>query len=182
VVAISTILVEIEPGKPNWKTQERLVRFSIEKILKGSAGKKLELITGMGEVSCGYPFKQAEHYLVYAIPYAGDKNRLSTNICQRTRLLSQADEDLAYFQSLPAPGSGGVLYGRLKMANPDKVKITIKGQGKLIETRAGKDGNYRVSGLPPGQYIITADLPKSISHYPYYTVQVIDRACSQLNF
>src|SRR5262245_22573302 len=54
VVAISTILVEIEPGNPNWKTQERLVRFSIEKILKGSAGKEVELITGMGEVSCGY--------------------------------------------------------------------------------------------------------------------------------
>ena len=182
VVGLSTILIEIEPGNPNWKSQERLVRFSIEKIFKGSAGKEVELITGMYEISCGYPFKEGERYLVYAIPYARDKNRLYSNICHRTRLLSQADEDLAYFQSLPAPGSGGVLYGRLKMANPDKVKITIKGQGKLIETRAGKDGNYRVSGLPPGQYIVTADLPKSIPHYPYYSVQVIDRACSQLNF
>lgn len=44
---MSTILVEIEPGNPNWKTQERLVRFSIEKIFKGSAGKEVELITGL---------------------------------------------------------------------------------------------------------------------------------------
>ena len=182
VIAMSTILVEVEPGNPNWKTQERLVRFSVEKTFKGSTGKEVELITGMGEVSCGYHFKEGERYLVYAIPYYRIKNRLFSGICQRIKLLSQADDDLAYFQSLPPPGSGGILYGNLNMPNPDKIKIMIEGEGKQIETWAGKDGNYRVSGLPPGQYKVTADLPKHIPHYPYYTVHVIDRACTKLNF
>src|SRR5262245_47515995 len=182
VLAKSTILVEIEPGNPKWKTQERVVRFSIEKTFKGSTGKEVELITGMSEVSCGYPFKEGEWYLVYALPYLKIKNRLFSGICQRIKLLSHADEDFAYFQSLPPPGSGGTLYGNLNIPNPDKIKIKIEGEGKLIETWAGKDGNYRVNGLPPGQYKVTADLPTYIPHYPYYTVRVIDRACIQLDF
>jgi hypothetical protein len=181
VMAISTILVEVEPGNPNWKTEERLVRFSIEKAFKGSGEKEIELITGMGEVSCGFHFKEGERYLVYAIPYAKNKNRLLTSICQRTKLLSQAAADLAYINALPQPGSGGTIYGRLNIPNPAEVKITIEGQGKRIETRAGKDGKYRVSGLPSGQYKVTADLPKHIPHYPYYTVQVMDRVCVQVN-
>jgi hypothetical protein len=181
VVEISTILVEIEPGNPKWKTQERVIRFSIEKTFKGRAGKEVELITGMTTASCGYHFKVGERYLVYAIPYAKLKNRLFSSICHRTRLLSQAEEDLAYFQALPPPGSGGTLYGRLTMPNPDNIKITIEGQGKRIETRANKDGYYRLSGLVPGEYKVTADLPKEIPHNPYYMVRVTDRACNQLN-
>jgi hypothetical protein len=181
VVAISTILVEIEPGNPKWRIQERLVRFSIEKTFKGHARKEVELITGMTTASCGYQFKEGESYLVYATPYAKSRNRLFTSICHRTKLLSQADEDLSYLQALPLPGSGGTLYGRLTMPNPDKIKITIEGQGKRIETRANKDGNYRVSGLAPGEYKVTADLPKEIPHSLNYTIQVADRACHQLN-
>ncbi|MBI2499106.1 hypothetical protein HYV88_02590 [Candidatus Woesearchaeota archaeon] len=50
--------------------------------------------TARDSAACGYGFQKGEEYLVYAYKYSDSGNMLSANICSRTKLLSQADEDI----------------------------------------------------------------------------------------
>jgi hypothetical protein len=54
----------------------------------------LDVSTPFGD--CGYDFQAGETYLVYANNDEGFVSSLSTDICTRTRRLSEAGEDLAY--------------------------------------------------------------------------------------
>jgi hypothetical protein len=49
------------------------------------------VVTGRGGGDCGYRFEVGARYLVFAY---GDDAKLETNICQRTKELAQAAEDL----------------------------------------------------------------------------------------
>lgn len=67
------------------------VTFRINQQWKGEPVQSLVIQTFATTAMCGYPFEAQETYLVYANYRQG---RLQTNQCSRTRLLSQAGEDL----------------------------------------------------------------------------------------
>jgi hypothetical protein len=50
--------------------------------------------TAGDQAMCGYAFKRDQEYMVYAY---GSPQGLATGICDRTRLLSEAGDDLAAF-------------------------------------------------------------------------------------
>ena len=68
------------------------VRFKVENSWKEVRTNELIIRTGRGGGDCGYNFEVGQRYLVYA--YGSNENRLETNICQRTRRLADAGEDL----------------------------------------------------------------------------------------
>lgn len=68
------------------------VKFKVEGSWKQVSTNQLVLRTGRGGGDCGYRFEIGERYLVYA--YGSDAMTLETNICQRTRKLADAGEDL----------------------------------------------------------------------------------------
>ena len=68
------------------------VRFKVENSWKQVRTEELTIHTGRGGGDCGYNFEVGQSYLVYA--YGSDETRLETNICQRTRKLADAEEDL----------------------------------------------------------------------------------------
>ena len=53
--------------------------------------------------SCGFAFEEGEEYIVYAYDGANTDESYSVNICSRTALLSQAQEDLDAFGDGDAP-------------------------------------------------------------------------------
>ena len=57
--------------------------------------------------SCNFQFRTGERYLVYAS--RGSDGSLDTSTCSRTKLLTDADEDLTFLTSLPPIGTGGQL-------------------------------------------------------------------------
>ena len=67
------------------------VRFKVESSWKQVRTDELIIRTGRGG-DCGYRFEVGQRYLVYA--YGSGESRLETNICQRTRELDDAEEDL----------------------------------------------------------------------------------------
>lgn len=71
------------------------VTFRINQQWKGEPAQSLVIQTSVTTAMCGYPFEAQETYLVYANYRQG---RLQTNQCSRTRLLSQAGEDLSVFR------------------------------------------------------------------------------------
>lgn len=69
------------------------VRFKVERSWKNARTEELTIRTGRSiGGDCGYRFEVGEHYLVYA--YGSEREMLETNICQRTRKLADAEEDL----------------------------------------------------------------------------------------
>lgn len=68
------------------------VKFKVQRAWKQVRTDEITIRTGRGGGDCGYRFEVGENYLVYA--YGSDENKLETNICQRTRRLADAGEDL----------------------------------------------------------------------------------------
>lgn len=67
------------------------VTFMVQEAWKGVSENTIHLYTAMSSASCGYPFVRGQEYIVYA--YSSDDG-LSTGLCTRTALLSEASDDL----------------------------------------------------------------------------------------
>jgi len=80
------------------------VTFEVSQIWKGPNYRTLAVITAINGVSCGFSFKQNKEYIVYAY---GEENGLSTTICSRTKLLTNAQEDLKELGEGNLPSSSG---------------------------------------------------------------------------
>ncbi|WNS41187.1 hypothetical protein LOS79_19315 [Paenibacillus sp. MMS20-IR301] len=96
------------------------VTFQVGVRWKGEMGEKLTLSTARSEESCGFEFTEGGRYLVYAREYTegelkagigtqteGDKAlaNLTTSICSRTKLYSNAQKDLDELGAGTAGGS-----------------------------------------------------------------------------
>ena len=82
------------------------VSFSVSEVWKGDLNPTLVLTTGPHSAACGYPFGIGQDYLVYA--YGRDAAPLSTNLCSRTTLLSNAEDDLIELGDSGLPTLGEV--------------------------------------------------------------------------
>lgn len=69
------------------------VTLRIDSMWKGPETSEALVSTGKDGGDCGYPFVVGKKYLVYASQ--SKDGFLTTNICQRTQLLSLAKEDIA---------------------------------------------------------------------------------------
>ena len=87
------VLEIIEPSGKNFL----LVKMRIESSWKGAKSNEIVIVTGKGNGDCGYSFTVGQRYLVYA--YQTSNSQLSTNICQRTALLSDAEKDIAILEN-----------------------------------------------------------------------------------
>ena len=91
-------------GDEDRPVDRRFVHLTIERIGRGVQGGEVDVWTGLGGGDCAFDFKPGQRYVVYASRHKD--GTLSTGICSRTRLASEADEDLAYLSAAPASGSG----------------------------------------------------------------------------
>src|SRR5258708_4146563 len=87
----------------------RTVRIQVGDVLSGvdASQKDIEILTGTGGGDCGYEFQIGVDYVVYAFKNA--EGQLETNICSRTRALTEAAEDVEYFHAMAnAPKTGEI--------------------------------------------------------------------------
>jgi len=153
----------------------------------------IEVMTGTGGGDCGYDFKPNESYLVYADNYNG---KIYTGICNRTRPLSEAAEDLEYINNLAKAGTGATIYGavnkyrRLKSDEewqpqpplPD-ILLTLEGNGKTYEATTDMKGEFRIADLTAGSYTLRLLAPKGF--YPFETeqkIKVYEKGCAAADF
>lgn len=80
-----------------------IVSFDVDNVWKGDKKTKLDVETGVTTKTCGYPFKVGKSYLVYTFYQIGgaDSTTLLTTLCTRTRLLSEAAEDIEELNTPP---------------------------------------------------------------------------------
>lgn len=123
--------------------------------------------TGNGGGDCGYAFQPGETYLIYARANAG---RYSTGICNRTRPLDQATEDLDYLRTTArTPSNLGVLRGTAWRTDPNYggtsqrtpypgLRVVVRRSGVQEERQTDASGRYELL-LPPGEYEVRAEAP-----------------------
>jgi 5-hydroxyisourate hydrolase-like protein (transthyretin family) len=194
---VGSASVELKEGA--YKSQQRLVKFSIGESFRGIQAAQAEVITGWGGGDCGYGFQNGETYLVYA--RRGEKDtRLYTSICTRTRLLTEAAEDLDYFRSLPGADARAIIFGRVTKRNHywkegENISLPISSAELIVEGNAGSreaqtdaKGNYRVTGLTPGAYKVKLKLPEGLVNnngkegLAEGSAEVVERGCAEVNF
>ncbi len=192
VIEIDSLTIEDGPLKGY---SQKLVRFAVNQSFRGISGTSVEAITGNGGGDCGYPFKVGESYLVYAYQDPKD-NKLYAGICSRTRLLSEADEDLQYIQSLGTALAGGTIYGtvnRLRPVNEETsyqslgpmsgLRVSVEGSGGKFESLTDSKGEFRLTGLPAGSYKVRPAVPEGF--WPAHSeskVVLKDKGCAVVYF
>ena len=184
---------ELERPKPEDKVSwhyGRAFKFSVEQSYLGVAGiAEVEVFTGKGGGDCGVPFKVGARYLVYAY---GSQDRLRTSICTRTEQFAQADEDLAFLGNLSSAAPGATIYGQIVRADSTQTEmasiisqalVTIESGNVRRQIRPAADGRYRVSGLPPGKFKVTLQLPETLTtHQAEQEIMVADRGCGSAGY
>lgn len=146
------------------------VTFAVEKSIRGTNEKAVEIFTNSSTASCGYPFKQGERYFVY-----GRKNtdgKFHESLCGPTTLLKDAEDDLEYVKDIEAGKLGTRIFGSVyedkQPTLKDKrtfeplsgIEITIKNKSREFKTLTDEKGNYLFKDIPKDQYQVFAKLPK----------------------
>ena len=164
---------------------DRLVFFEVERRYRGWQAKTAEVVTGCGGGDCGYDFREGVRYLVYAYPHT-ETGKLHTGICQRTRPLSEAAENLAYLDKKDDPFHGAGIEEMIEESNSkseaigflDGIPVLVEGSGSRHTFASLR---FRSWGLLAGRYRVTPILPKSF--WPAsHTVSLKRNACIELGF
>jgi 5-hydroxyisourate hydrolase-like protein (transthyretin family) len=169
--AVSSGKINVVEG--GFKSDMRLLRFTVDQPFRGMQAAEVEVLTGWGGGDCGYEFKVGQRYLVYA--YRDEKdNRLTTSICTRTRLVTEADDDLTFIRALPASGNNGLIFGTVGKRNHHwkegeqwykpvaGVEMVIEGEGTQYQAQSDADGKFRVEKVLPGKYVVKLKLPPGL--------------------
>ena len=72
------------------------IAIEVFDVWKGIVENQIIMLSGLDD--CGYYFQINEEYLIYG--YYSQMNHVWTDICTRTNLLEDAEEDLDYLNSL----------------------------------------------------------------------------------
>jgi len=172
--------------------EERIVTFEVTQPFRGVTDKTVEVLTWQPEFDCSYVFSQGESYLVYAVTDPGT-GKLSTNICTRTKPLSQAKEDLEFLTKKDDPahafGIVGVIYiqrrdaqNKLQISGPaGGVTVVVSGVAVRVTATTHKDGSFEFWGLQPGSYRVSPMLGEEFMKTAQ-TVRVGGDACEGVDF
>ena len=191
----------IEVKSDSFKTLEQVVRIAINQSFRGFEYGQVEVTTGLGGGDCGYHFQMGGTYLIYATKSKSD-GRLRTSICSRTRPLIEADQDLAFFNSLARADQTGTIFGTVVKTNYEAkdgqnffpplsgAEITVKGENTHRELKTDKKGTFSLSKLEPGKYKVLLTLPPGLGQRDQSDgartieneVEVAPQGCAQSDF
>jgi hypothetical protein len=87
-------VIKVEPVEPVEKNHTVRVTIEVDSVWKGEPRGTIHVFTPEDGGACGYGFEPGQTYLVYAKREADAADTLTTDICTRTRKLSEAGADL----------------------------------------------------------------------------------------
>lgn len=98
-VFVGTVVNHSEKGR------QSTYEFAVSETFKGAVQEKMVVRSATDSATCGYNFTVGERYLVYAF---GKDERLSTNLCTRTRSAngSEAEDELVALRAAAKADKG----------------------------------------------------------------------------
>ncbi len=185
------------------------VQFAIEEAYLGVSGQTVTVTTNSNEAGCGYPFVEGERYVVYA--GADGDGHLGVSLCSRTRPAKYADEDSAYFRSLPRLPPISTITGSVWRYTHDPnfrpkfqpsimdhyrppeqeymAMVPVPGMTVVAKAKDGiehttvvaSDGEWSISGLSPGSYVVDVRVNEDTFVHPYRgKIEVAARGCARV--
>jgi hypothetical protein len=137
------------PGGVASSGSVRVVRFTIERPIKGIQGKEISFPLGGG---CQYPFLEGEIYLVHAYRSNG---RLETGQQMRPLLIADATKELKYIDSVLSNRAEGILYVSIFQPPPNsKLMLRLEGGGRRLQTTVTPTPGGTEISTPPGEYTV----------------------------
>lgn len=162
----------------DWRIRQRLVRFQVHRAYKGVTGAEVEVVTGFGGGDCGYDFRPGARYLVFGWNRSPWDGRIQAGICSATQPYDMSSDAVAFLDGLSRPSAGGAIFGTVfredrsfdsnvgtQRQPVDGVTVVLegaKGQRKTIV----RNGRYRFTDLPPGEYVVRPELAASLWQPP----------------
>ena len=160
------------------------VHFTIQEAFKGVGGTGVVFDLD----HCSHRFVEGERYLVYAHRNPNNQQLSIREGSTRTRLLSEAAEDLQYVRGLAAAEDGSRVFGKvalysynLKRNDADaeplrNIKVILEGHDQRQEVLSDNEGRYEFKRLPTGTYQLQAELPAHLS-FATQTIKTNGRTC-----
>lgn len=152
-----------------------LVTFDVSQTFKGQDSRRQSL--GRAHTSCDIPFAVGEEWLVYATRAADE---VSTNACFRTRLYSDAAQDLAFLEGMRSGRLQGTIYGTVvrRVNRPSDTRLQVVSEPLRVVAANAAQRFVTVTDradtfdlvLPPGDFEIWVErsempvAPKSQVH------------------
>ena len=173
-------------------------QIKVEKVFAGSVAETVEAYSSIS--FCGYGFIPGEKYFIYAYsdPKKGEVKNFIATYCNRILPISEAKDDVDFFQSQRAKMNGSRIYGTIaKDKSTDSslpkekrlppmadVKIEVEGQGQIYKLVTDKNGWFEIEDLKPGEYIVRLLLSKKLRAAGGNERKVFlnEQSCSKENF
>ena len=203
---------QLGEGEARMNYRRRITRFMVQEALRGVNQRQVEIVAlealptpitlrdgqpGIMTISggdCYYKFNQGETYLVYA--HRQEQQGFLYVGLNRTRPLAQAGEDLEYIRGLAQADASATIFGAVVRHDQSFMEgnmrrhrlvadavITVRGEGRGWETRTDIEGRYRITGLPPGSYKVSATLPAHLAPAEgEREAQIVARGCAEISF
>jgi len=164
-------------GDKTYTVYERVFRFSISELLKGTKAENVEINVGRIDSSCYQGFTIGTSYLVYAFGEPGKD--LRAYACSRTTSLFNAADELHYIRNLLKGVPEPRLYGSVMRLDQDTaggtasprvtplagIKVLIEGEAKKFEAVTDENGLFSLSRVPNGKYKARPLLPRNYRSY-----------------
>jgi hypothetical protein len=172
------------------------VTFQVEEAFRGVSEKVVTVVSG-GDL-CGMPFSKGEKDVVYGRRLSNGEVYVS--ISSPTKSAKDAGEDLNYLRGLPAAAQGATIYGTVFRYTTPEIpgrmvirrgipetghKVEVQGISQSYEAITDSRGNFRLSGLSPGQYTVSLSADGEVHTSPLLrstTVEVADKGCARFSF
>jgi hypothetical protein len=183
VVFIGTAKRVVVPGPGSQRTT-----FEVEEHLRGEAvGRSIEVRgDGLGG-SCDRDFEQGLRYLVLASRRAQD-GTWRVFLCSNTDRMDRVPSaTMAYIRTALTSAAPGWLQvnavvharrgGRTEAAALANAKMTLRGGGRTLTPHANQDV-YEFKVVPPGEYVLSVEVPEGIAPIAPRTVRIGSAACA----
>jgi hypothetical protein len=136
-----------------------LVVFDITHAFKGSSSPQSGVVRG--NTTCDLPFRVGETWLIFGQNGIGG---VTTSFCSRSRLLSEATQDVMFLRGVEAGRPQGIVYGEVlrRRNGPNGVALSALFE-PLTVTAVGETGRFNTTTdrwgpfelvLPPGYFEI----------------------------
>jgi hypothetical protein len=157
-----------------------LVVFDVVHAFKGSQSPQIGVLRG--NTSCDLPFKPGETWLIFGREGAGG---VATDSCSRTRLVSEAAQDLVYLAGVEAGRRQGIVYGEvLRRRNGpsgialgalfEPLTVVAANEAQKLTAVTDRWGPFELV-LPPGNFEIWVQRGEDIVS-PKHAIRVADGA------
>jgi hypothetical protein len=129
-------VIKVEQVRGSTGAEIRRVTMRVSKVWKGNVAAEMPVYTANDSAACGVDFQQGTEYVIYANAsngtdfWASPANSLVTGLCDRTRPVAEAADDLAALgpgrpptPAMPNTGAGSIDAGASSRVIPAELLI-----------------------------------------------------------